>query len=138
MLLSRPLRSLAALTCAGALVACGSEAEQPADPTATPSVSAPGPSSAAADACPRPAEIVKAMDARGWTGFRVRGSVVCDGDWATATVQQTAVSTDPARAVLRRKDGRLRAVIYGTDALCGNPGVRPAPQKIKRALGAYC
>lgn len=137
MLLSRPLMTLSALTCAAALVACGSEAKRPADPAATPSVSAPG-SPVAAAACPRPAEIVKAMDARGWTGYRVRGSVVCEGDWATAAVQQTAVAADPARAVFRRTKGRLRALTYGTDALCDNPAVRPAPQKIKRALGAYC
>lgn len=75
------------------------------------------------------------MNAKGWTGYRVQGHVVCDGDWATAPVRLTTLNADPARAVFRRAGGRLQALTYGTDGLCGAPGVRSAPPKIKHALG---
>jgi hypothetical protein len=140
---SRPVVCVAALAIAGMLVACkpGTKPHAAASSAASsPSVPAGSPSSPkpATGGCPSAAEIVTAMNAKGWTGFRVNGHVVCDGDWATAPVRQTAIATDPARAVFRRAGGRLRALTYGTDGLCDAPGMAPAPPKIKRALGAYC
>jgi hypothetical protein len=143
--LPRSIACLAALACAGTLVACRSEtrgdgaasaATSPGAP-ASPAASSPSPSPTAA-ACPSPAQLIEAMDTRGWTGYKVEGRVVCDGAWATAHVQITTVVADPARAVFRRTGGRLRAVTYGTDGLCDAPGVGSAPPKIKRALGPYC
>jgi hypothetical protein len=78
------------------------------------------------------------MDARGWTDYRVKGRIVCDGDWATTTVEMTKVASDPAHAVLRHVGGRWRGITYGTDGLCDAPGMHLAPAGIKKALGPYC
>jgi hypothetical protein len=78
------------------------------------------------------------MDARGWTGFRVTGRIVCDGGWATTTVEMTKVTSDPAHAVVRVVNGRWRGITYGTDGLCDASGMHPAPAVIRKALGPYC
>jgi hypothetical protein len=78
------------------------------------------------------------MDAKGWTDYRVTGRVVCAGGWATTTVELTKLASDPAHAVLRHVGGQWRAITYGTDGLCGAPGMRSAPAGIRKALGAYC
>jgi hypothetical protein len=141
---TRPIACLVALICAGTLVACRSEKHgggAAAAPTSSGAPATPAPPSGSpspAAACPSPAQLITAMDARGWTGFKVEGRVVCDGAWATAHMQVTTVVTDPARAVFRRTGGRLRALTYGTDGLCDAPGVGSPPPKIKRALGPYC
>jgi hypothetical protein len=78
------------------------------------------------------------MDARGWTDFRVTSRIVCDGGWATTTVEMTKMASDPAHAVLRQVGGRWHAITYGTDGLCDAPDMRPAPAAIRKALGPYC
>jgi hypothetical protein len=152
--LTRSIACLAALVCAGTLVACRSETREGGAPAATASSGAASPGTPAVPvspviptrspspttaACPSPARLIAAMDARGWTDFRVEGRVVCDGTWATAHVRVTSVASDPARALFRSTGGRLRALTYGTDGLCDAPGVpSPPPPKIRRALGPYC
>jgi hypothetical protein len=147
----RPLLLVVALGCAVTLAGgCRSGPGRPsaAGPTVTPSTSGPAVTPAVTPAgspsvrppagCPSPAEVIRSMSARGWTGYRVQGRVVCDGDWATAHVRLVTLKADPARAVFRRVGGRLRALTYGTEGLCGAPGVGSVPPKIQRALGPYC
>lgn len=88
--------------------------------------------------CPSAKELVAAMDTKGWTDYRVTGRIVCDGGWATTTVKLTTLASDPAHAVVRSVGGRWRAITYGTDGLCGAPGMQPAPAGIRKALGPYC
>jgi hypothetical protein len=138
----RPLLCLVVLACVTGTAACRSDADAPRDVAGSPStgassgspVTAPSP----AAACPSAGDIVKAMAARGWGHYKVTGHIVCDHDWATTTVEVTTVASDPARAVLRHVDGRWRAITYGTDGLCGAPGMHAAPAGIRKALGPYC
>jgi hypothetical protein len=96
------------------------------------------PSGSPVAACPSAEEFIKAMDAKDWTGFRVTGPVVCEGGWATTTVELTKMASDPAHAVVRQVGGKWRGITYGTDGLCTAPGMHSAPAAIKKALGPYC
>ncbi|GAA0371064.1 hypothetical protein NE235_29400 [Actinoallomurus spadix] len=147
----RPLIPLAVLACAGGLAACESQ-DEPKPQSApssvpaasTPAVSAaPGTSSAAPAStppapCASAADFLKARAAEGSMEFRVSGRVICDHGWAAAYLKQPAGLTDPAWTVLRNTGGRWHLVTYGTDGLCGAPGMKAAPAKIKKALGPYC
>jgi hypothetical protein len=133
----RPLLGLAILACVVGAVGCRSDENPPPRAAGSSAPGSPTPTPAAAP-CPSAKEVVAAMAARGWTDFRVTSPIVCDGGWATTTVQLTKMASDPARTVLRRVDGRWHAVTYGTDGLCGARGMRPAPAHIKKALEPYC
>jgi hypothetical protein len=130
------------LACVLGTAACHSGTGPPDHTAGSPSPAAPSRSPittpSPVGACPSPEEFIKAMDARGWPGYRVTGRIVCVRDWATTTVEMTKVASDPAHAVLRHVGDRWRAITYGTDGLCGAPGMRPAPAGIRKALGAYC
>jgi hypothetical protein len=89
-------------------------------------------------ACPSAEEFIKAMDAKDWTGFRVTGPIVCDGGWATTTVELTKMTADPAHAVVRQVAGKWHGITYGTDGLCTAPGMHSVPATVKKALGDYC
>ncbi|GAB2822894.1 hypothetical protein GCM10027176_29030 [Actinoallomurus bryophytorum] len=132
---------LAVLAGSVGTAACRSDADPPRT-AGTPSTSASSGSPVAtpsrSPACPSAREFIKAMDARGWPHYKVTRRIVCDGGWATTTVEVTTVVADPARAVARLVGGRWHAVIFGTDGLCEAPGMRPAPAGIRKALGPYC
>jgi hypothetical protein len=138
----RPLLCLAVLACVVGTAACRSDANPPGHAAGSPSPVASSGSPVAggspASSCPSAAEFIKAMDAKDWTGYRVTGPIVCDGGWATTTVEITTVASDPAHAVLRQVGGRWRGITYGTDGLCTAPGMHPAPAAIRKALGDYC
>jgi hypothetical protein len=140
----QPLLCLAVLACAVGTAACRSDADPSRDVAGSPSPGASSgspvttPSRSPVASCPSAGEFVTAMAARGWGHYKVTGHIVCDGGWATTTMEVTTVVADPARVVVRHVGGRWRAVIYGTDGLCGAPGMRPAPAGIRKALGPYC
>ena len=131
---------LAVLACVVGAAACGSDADPPGQVTGSPSAKAPSgaPSQPSAASCPSPKEFTGAMAAKGWGDFRVTAPIVCAGGWATTTAELTKQTADPAHAVLRQANGHWRAVTYGTDGLCGAPGMHGAPAAIKKALGVYC
>jgi hypothetical protein len=138
----RPSLCLAVLACVLGTAACRSDADPPGhaagSPSAGTSSGSPVTTPSPVTSCPSAEEFIKAMDAKGWTGFRVTGRIVCDGDWATTTVKMTKVASDTAHAVLRKVGGRWRGIIYGTDGLCDTRGMRSAPADIRKALGPYC
>lgn len=123
----RPLLCLMVLFCAAA---CSSHAAPPAHLTPTPVASS--------ASCPSPDEIIKAMDSKGWTDFKVTGRIACDAGWAATSVQLTKTASDPARAVVRLVDGKWHGITYGTDGLCQAPGMKTAPASIRKALDPYC
>lgn len=136
----RPLLCLAVLAGVAGTAAC-SDTDSPGHAAGSPSAgvsSSAAPSGSPAVACPSAGEFIKAMNAKDWTGFRVKGPIVCESGWATTTVELTDMSSDPAHAVLRQVGGTWRGITYGTDGLCTARGMRPAPAAIKKALGPYC
>jgi hypothetical protein len=141
----RPALVAAVLTCAAlmTLTACrsGDDHASGAGPTtAGPSHSASSgaaPATSPASACPSRTEIAHAVEAADHsTGVVVSANVVCRGDWATAPMRYPG--SDPARVVVRRQQGRVRLVTYGTDGLCQDRKMKQAPAEIKKALGVYC
>jgi hypothetical protein len=140
----RPLLWLVVLTSVLGTAACRSDADPPRHVAGSPppGASSGSPSTTASrpsvPSCPSAEQFITALDTRGWTGFRVTGRIVCDGEWATTTVEATRVVSDPAHAVVRHSSGRWRGVTYGTDGLCDAAGMRTAPASIRKALGPYC
>jgi hypothetical protein len=149
------------VTCTGLLAACrsgdeGRKAGSPASarPTAaasggpasqapssavspTAGASAASPTPGASAACPSRAEIADAVSAADHSsGVIVGTKVVCRDGWATA--QMRYPGADPARVIVRRQNGEVRLVTYGTDGLCESPRMKKAPTEIKKALGPYC
>jgi hypothetical protein len=140
------------VTCIGLLAACrsgdeGRKAGSPASarPTAAASggpasqapSSAASPTAGASAACPSRAEIADAVSAADHSsGVIVGTKVVCRDGWATA--QMRYPGADPARVIVRRQNGEVRLVTYGTDGLCESPKMKKAPTEIKKALGPYC
>ncbi|MCO5968434.1 hypothetical protein [Actinoallomurus soli] len=142
----RPVLPLVVLACALGLAACKSQAESkpqsaasssPAA-SATPSTSSAAPATTPSEPCASASDFLTARAAEGSMEFQVSGPVTCDHGWAAAYLKQPAGLTDPAWTVLRNTNGRWHLVTYGTDGLCGAPGMGPAPATVKKALGPYC
>lgn len=136
----RPLLCLVVFACAVGTAACRADADAPRQAAGSPHAKAPSgaPATTPSAACPSAQEIITAMNAQGWTGFKVAGPIVCDGGWVTTVVKLTKMASDPAHAVLRQVHGRWHGITYGTDGLCGAHGMHSAPPAIRKALGPYC
>ncbi len=93
------------LACAVGATACRSET--PRQVAAPPSPTPP------ARRCPSADEVIKAMDAKGWTDYRVTGRIVCDGGWATTTVELTKMASDPAHVVFQAQGRAVAGITYG-------------------------
>lgn len=146
MPLFRPAWTVTAVVCAGLLAGCQTGASDAggSDPsttaqTSTPPAAAPTTPAAppATPACPSRAEIADAISkADGSRGVIVYDNIVCAGIWATAPMRYPG--SDPSRAIVQRRNGKVVLVTYGTSDLCQVEEMRAAPAKIRRALGPYC